>query len=660
MLVTALVITFVACRGSSLMSIPEFALLDLWFRLRPPQVAHHDIALVGYRSQEVAHYERERRRLPDLAPCTCEVAPRDQIASLITRLKAAGAKVTALDLHLERPCPLHDKPLMKALEMPGETVVVTGTSPSPERFNFAYLSPNLAALKRPILASPVMYNPRGVIRGVRLIQRDQIETDSDNDLLPQISMVRPPLALACYAAYYGHSLELPEETGLGVVRCAEAQIPVWPCEGVFLLEPLMHQQQESDSKHAMLINWAGGIGTIPCYSALDCLTVSPEELKRRFTGRIVLIGSLRDRQHTPLAGTARKDSYPHVDQSDELTMSGLEVHANALDTVMQERFVQLVHPTLSWLLMVGLSLLTLALFRFVPLTQAVLTLVVMWGGLLAAGMMLLRSDLWLVTFTPGLVMVASAAIGGFWGYADTRQKAAQLAGQLRRRDEATSALVHDLKQPLAAINALAQVIRVQQQREGGLAATPGLIERIQSQVQVALGDIDELLTLDPARDIDLRSKEFDLMALVRDLAVAQGVRSEVHEVAVRGPEEGLMVEADPRYIARAVSNLLDNAIKYWPDGGTVLVEIMRGKGEIELRVSDQGIGIPPEELATLFEPFKRAVPRGMDISGTGIGLYSVRRIAEAHGGSVRVVSAQGVGSTFIIHLPQGLAESIAK
>jgi signal transduction histidine kinase len=143
----------------------------------------------------------------------------------------------------------------------------------------------------------------------------------------------------------------------------------------------------------------------------------------------------------------------------------------------------------------------------------------------------------------------------------------------------------------------------------------------------------------------------EVAALARDLATAQSLRSQLHRVEVRAPEAGVWVEADRRYLTRALSNLMDNAIKYWPSGGTVVVEIASDAHEATIRVIDHGIGIAAEDQPRLFSRFQRAVPEGVNIPGTGIGLFSVKRIVEAHGGTVNLLSATGQGSIFTIVLP---------
>jgi signal transduction histidine kinase len=113
------------------------------------------------------------------------------------------------------------------------------------------------------------------------------------------------------------------------------------------------------------------------------------------------------------------------------------------------------------------------------------------------------------------------------------------------------------------------------------------------------------------------------------------------------------VRADPARLRQILTNLVGNAVKYSPAGGQVLVAARAvAPGSVELSVSDQGLGIPAEQLGRIFDPYQRvdlSVKR--KIKGTGLGLYIVRHLVELHGGTVRVESALGQGSTFTISLP---------
>jgi signal transduction histidine kinase len=114
------------------------------------------------------------------------------------------------------------------------------------------------------------------------------------------------------------------------------------------------------------------------------------------------------------------------------------------------------------------------------------------------------------------------------------------------------------------------------------------------------------------------------------------------------------VSADRESLTRAIWNLLDNAEKYSPGCRTVWVEMAREDRQVAIRVRDRGLGIPPQEQQEIFRKFVRgSSSKGVQVKGTGIGLAMVRHIVQAHGGSLRLESRPGEGSTFTILLPAG-------
>ena len=168
----AVLMTFLACRSSALLSGPEFALLDALMRLRAPRPPDPRIVLVGIGETEM---ELCRRSRP--AQCACGAIARDGLADLIIRLKRGGASVVGVDLTLTRPCPVgagtaggHDAALARALAMPGETVIVAEAETEPDASRFREPPPDMLPGVELVVASPVLHNPRGIIRGVRLIQ----------------------------------------------------------------------------------------------------------------------------------------------------------------------------------------------------------------------------------------------------------------------------------------------------------------------------------------------------------------------------------------------------------------------------------------------------------------------------------------------------------
>lgn len=661
-LILALLITFICCRASSLQpfSSPEFRLLDTWLHLRPARAVDPAIALIAVDAQQLNDFrerrDREGRGQPQSRPlCTCATIGRDSIAQTVNLLKQAKASVVGLDLLFELPCPRHDQVLLQALSSsPGtDVVLVSGTKPTPGRFNFTDMPAFLALKEPPLVASPVLYNPNGVVRAVRLIQQDAPAPEQ-----PAPSRIRPPLAAAMYLASVGRAEDLPEAQPDDVheVRCGDLAVPVLHSERVFLLSPLMSRRLTPKAQQAMLINWAGpGWGRYPLYSMAAVLQARPEQLQKWFGGKLVLIGSSADRELAPMGVGSQAAGGPLIDQSAEQAMAGLEIHANALDTLLQRRFIRPVPAYVIWLLMFLSVLVTLYHFRCLMTWRAVVVALLELGLIFTTAAVGIRYGYWFYSAIPAVCVFVSAICGAILGRSEARQTAEGLASDLEARDAVTTTLVHDLKQPLVAINLLAQGLRAQGKLAEGIA--PELIERIQQQVQVALGDIDELLVTDSGRAIPLRLEEFEVASLARDLATAQSLRSRLHKVEVRAPEEGVRLKADPRYLGRALNNLMDNAIKYWPEGGTVVVEISHDRQQATIRVIDGGMGIAAEDQSRLFSKFQRAVPDGVSVPGTGLGLFSVKRIVEAHGGTVQVVSSPGEGAIFTMFFP--LAEQPA-
>ena len=114
------------------------------------------------------------------------------------------------------------------------------------------------------------------------------------------------------------------------------------------------------------------------------------------------------------------------------------------------------------------------------------------------------------------------------------------------------------------------------------------------------------------------------------------------------------LSGDPEKLTQVMTNLIDNAIKYTPEKGSISVEAEPVSGGIELSVSDNGLGIPPKDVSRIFERFYRVDrARSRALGGTGLGLSIVKHIIESHGGTVRVQSEPGKGSRFIIFLPAG-------
>jgi signal transduction histidine kinase len=118
------------------------------------------------------------------------------------------------------------------------------------------------------------------------------------------------------------------------------------------------------------------------------------------------------------------------------------------------------------------------------------------------------------------------------------------------------------------------------------------------------------------------------------------------------PNDLPAVAADPDKVRQVLANLIDNAVKYSPDGGQVELRIEEQEGRVRFSVRDQGLGIPPAEQARVFEKFYRLDPQlTRGVGGTGLGLYICRELIRRMGGRIWVASGEGPGSTFFFELP---------
>jgi signal transduction histidine kinase len=236
------------------------------------------------------------------------------------------------------------------------------------------------------------------------------------------------------------------------------------------------------------------------------------------------------------------------------------------------------------------------------------------------------------------------------------------AAQVRAREEATrlkddflSSAAHDLKTPLTGIVTQAQLLRRRAERDP--TAPPDLVglERLLQQSHRLKALVLELLDVSRLEHGSLigERQEIDLAGLFR--ALARQNAAEWQRVRLQA-EEPVIASVDVARFEQVVSNLVENALKYSPHQAPVNVTVWREPGYARVSVRDEGIGIPREDQALVFERFHRA--RNVDdrrFAGMGLGLYIARGIVEQHGGKIWVESAPGMGSTFQVAVP--LAES---
>ncbi|RPI16154.1 MAG: PAS domain-containing protein [Lysobacterales bacterium] len=222
----------------------------------------------------------------------------------------------------------------------------------------------------------------------------------------------------------------------------------------------------------------------------------------------------------------------------------------------------------------------------------------------------------------------------------------------RRKDEFIAILAHELRNPLASIRSSIDALK--------LAPTPGLpgvVERSERQVRQLTRLVDDLLDLNrmARTDFELHREPVDVATIVQ--RAAEGMRHALEAGPFRLdlvlPSQPCRVLADEARLVQVVGNLIDNACKYGRAGGTVRVVVESAGERVLVRVVDDGIGIPSDQIPGLFDLFVQVERPGKDgRGGLGIGLMLVKRLVELHGGTVSAHSAGvGSGSEFVIELP---------
>jgi two-component system, OmpR family, phosphate regulon sensor histidine kinase PhoR len=239
------------------------------------------------------------------------------------------------------------------------------------------------------------------------------------------------------------------------------------------------------------------------------------------------------------------------------------------------------------------------------------------------------------------------------GSAFVSKDVTELTDAIRGREDFLAGVSHELRTPLTSIIGYLEVIDDSIDAEAtGISRELGIIQRNANQLLMRIGDL--LHVTDD--NLSLRTTPVDVPRVVQQSVDAIRFRAENAGVDLSlHSTEPFVASIDQGRIAQVLDNLLTNAVKYTPRGGSVDVRLCSRDGEFEVTVSDTGTGIKAAELKRVFERFYRAESvRGTAISGVGLGLSIVRGITEAHEGTVNVASTIGEGTTFTVTIPKGV------
>lgn len=253
--------------------------------------------------------------------------------------------------------------------------------------------------------------------------------------------------------------------------------------------------------------------------------------------------------------------------------------------------------------------------------------------------------------------ISGLALGNAMRFTLARDHAERVAALERAKSDFLNLASHELRGPLTVVRGYMSMLA-----DGTLGQLSGRVPDVIPVVMERLEAMNRIVDqiIDTARLADhesapMRLQAVDLRELV-ETAVAESAtgRAPRHTVVVDLAERPVPVHADPRRVSIALAHLVDNALKFSPDGGEVVVRCAADadRGLAVVSVRDQGLGIAAADLSRIFTRFGRIVtPENSAIAGTGLGLYLARDTVRRHGGDIAVESAPGTGSTFTVTLP---------
>lgn len=236
---------------------------------------------------------------------------------------------------------------------------------------------------------------------------------------------------------------------------------------------------------------------------------------------------------------------------------------------------------------------------------------------------------------------------------ELRRLASNLSEADRRKTEFLAVLAHELRNPLAPIQHGLQLIRTQSGNLETLDRVRNMLDRQVNQMVRLVNDLLDVARITSGK-VELRKRRAEIGDLVK-VAVETSmplIEASQHRFSIHVPNESMLVYVDTERISQVISNLLNNAAKYTPPGGVISLNVSHDDSEVIVTVTDNGIGIAPQSIGTVFDLFRQV---GQDFErsqgGLGIGLSLVRQLVELHGGTTSAESpGEGGGSTFMFRL----------
>jgi GAF domain-containing protein len=239
-------------------------------------------------------------------------------------------------------------------------------------------------------------------------------------------------------------------------------------------------------------------------------------------------------------------------------------------------------------------------------------------------------------------------------FREIEQKSRELEAASRHKSEFLANMSHELRTPLNAIIGFSEVLAERMFGDVNDKQAEYLADILESgrHLLSLINDILDLSKIEAGR-LEVEATEFDLPSAIENTLILVRERAQRRAIALGSAIDERLgtIRADERKVKQVLLNLLSNALKFTPEGGRIDVRAGVKNGIASISVSDTGVGIAPDDQQAVFEEFRQVGSAAKKVEGTGLGLAISRKLIELHGGTIRVDSALGVGSTFTFTLP---------
>jgi PAS domain S-box-containing protein len=257
-------------------------------------------------------------------------------------------------------------------------------------------------------------------------------------------------------------------------------------------------------------------------------------------------------------------------------------------------------------------------------------------------------EVWLSVSEAVMLDAAGGVAGRVFAFRDVSSE--RVVEQMKSDFVAT--VSHELRTPLTSIYGFAETL-MRGDVEFSDPERRTFLGYIASESERLINIVDDLLSVARLETGTLRLsiEQIDVGALAAEVVARVQEHAERWEFELDVPAAGVIVEADREKLSQVLLNLVDNAVKFSPEGGRISISARRRPESAEVRVTDQGVGIPRGDQQRIFSKFYRAEGIGLGVQGTGLGLFLARGLLLAMGGRIWVESKEGQGATFVFELP---------